>query len=255
MEVLPIMLKQIMIFPIISILLVNLLPCKVIAQDATNLIYMTDEYPPFNYKKNGKLKGIAVDLLKAIWEKMGVPEQEIQLLPWERAYKLIQVKENSVLFSTTRSIGRENMFKWVGPIKTDFIGFIARKDRNIKLYSPEDAKKYKLATVRDDYCEAVLKIKGFDFNKVERASDLNINIIKLRNGRIDMVVNSVLRIFMEMEKKGIDTSDFETVGKLTNSDLYYAFNKNTPQELVDKFQYAIIALNSKREALIKKYMK
>ncbi|MGD9202156.1 MAG: ABC transporter substrate-binding protein, partial [Chitinispirillia bacterium] len=240
------MFKIIVVYLVISIPFVNLYLSSAFSQDATNLEYMTEQNPPFNYKKNGKLKGIAVDLLKAIWEEMGVPEQEIQLLPWERAYKLAQVKENSVLFSTTRSVERENMFEWVGPIKTDIIGFIARKERNIKLYSPEDARKYKLATLRNDYSEVVLKNKGFDLNMVERTSDLNINILKLRNGRIDIVVNSVLKIFMEMEKKGIDTSDFETVGKLTDADLYFAFNKNIPQELIDKFQNAITALNSKR---------
>lgn len=254
MEVLP-MFKKIMIYLIISALLVNILPVGLFAQDATNLIYMTEEYRPFSYKKNGKLKGIAVDFLKAIWEEMGVPEQEIEVLPWERAYKLAQVKENSVLFSTTRSIEHENMFKWAGPIKSNVIGFIARKDRNIELNSPEDAKKYKLATVHDDYCEVILKNKGFDFNMLERTTNLNINILKLRNGRIDMVVNSVLGIFLEMEKNGVDTSDFETVGKLTDADLYYAFHKNTPQELVDKFQNTITSLNTKREELIKKYMK
>ena len=88
------------------------------AQDASTLTYMTEEYPPYQYKEAGTLKGLSVDLLKLMWAKMGVPEQAIAVYPWARGYNLIQNHPNSVLFSMIRTPEREQMFKWVGPIFT-----------------------------------------------------------------------------------------------------------------------------------------
>ena len=101
---------------------------------------------------------IAVDLLKEIWAEMGVNEQKIQVQPWARAYNLAQKEKNTVLFSTTRSAARESLFKWAGPIKSNPIGFVARKDSNIKATRLVDVKRYRLGTVRDDFCEDVLRL-------------------------------------------------------------------------------------------------
>ncbi len=225
------------------------------ATEVSKLTYLTEEYPPFNFEENGKLKGIAVDLLNEVWAKMGIPEQKIQLLPWARAYKMVQKESNTVLFSTTRSIEREDLFKWVGPIKSNPIGFIARKDSKIKINSIDDAKKYKLGTVREDYCETVLKNKGFDINKLDRTAKLTTNLKKLKNKRIDLVVNSVEGTFLEMEQNGINTSDYESVGILSDVALYYAFNKDTPDEIIAKFQNALNSLEDKRITILKKYGK
>jgi len=50
---------------------------------------MTEEYPPFNYSDGGKLSGLAVEVMQAMVKKLGHPE-DIEMLPWARAYGLIQ---------------------------------------------------------------------------------------------------------------------------------------------------------------------
>lgn len=223
------------------------------ATDPNDLKYMTEIYPPFNFVENSELKGIAVDLLKEVWAEMGVNEQNIEVLPWARAYNLAQKEKNTVLFSTTRSAARESLFRWAGPIKSNPIGFIARKDSNIRARSIADLKKYRLGTVRDDFCEDVLRQKGFDFKNLERVSKLSANLKKLRNKRIDMVVNSVEGTFMGLEKEGYNVDDFMVVGLLSDVPLSYAFHKDVPQVLIDRFQVAIESLETKRQALLKKY--
>ena len=46
-------------------------PAPVSASDLAALTYYTEQYPPYNYQENGTLKGVSVDLLGAITEKMG----------------------------------------------------------------------------------------------------------------------------------------------------------------------------------------
>ncbi len=88
----------------------------VFAQDVDDLIYMAEDYAPANYLENGKLKGISVQILKLMWEKMGYPEQQVVVYPWARGYFYIKTKKNHVLFTMSRTKEREKLFKWVGPI-------------------------------------------------------------------------------------------------------------------------------------------
>ena len=69
------MVKKIMIIVFITMAFVSVSFSTVFAIDATDLRYITEIYPPFNFEKNGKLKGIAVDFLKEIWADMGVDER------------------------------------------------------------------------------------------------------------------------------------------------------------------------------------
>ncbi len=106
------MLKKIIIISMLSLMWSFVHMSGSFAADITGLKYMTEIYPPFNFEKNGQLQGVAVDFLKEVWKEIGIPEQKIEILPWARAYNLVQKTPNTVLFSTTRSEARENLFKW-----------------------------------------------------------------------------------------------------------------------------------------------
>ncbi len=245
--------KKILAIAILTMVFFPFSFSTVLAIDPTDLKYVTEIYPPFNFIENGKLKGIAVDFLKEIWSEIGVAEQKIEVLPWARAYKMVQMKKNTVLFSTTRSAAREPLFKWAGPIKSNPIGLIARKDSNIKVSSLADLKRYRLGTIRDDFCENVLQEKGFNINTLDRVSKLSTNLKKLQNKRIDLVVNSVEGTFIALEKEGYNPDDYVAVGLLSDVPLSYAFHKDVPQELVDKFQLAIDSLEGNRLQILAKY--
>lgn len=245
--------KKIMAIVILTVTFFPFSFSTVWAIDPTELKYVTEIYPPFNFVKDGELKGIAVDFLKEIWSEMGVAEQKIEVLPWARAYKMVQMKKNTVLFSTTRSAARESLFKWAGPIKSNPIGFVARKDSNISISSLADLKKYRLGTIRDDFCENVLQEKGFDINTLDRVSKLSTNLKKLQNKRIDLVVNSVEGTFIALEKEGYNPDDYVAVGILSDIPLSYAFHKDVAPELVEKFQLAIDSLEGNRQQILAKY--
>ncbi len=247
------MIKKILIIAFMTMAFFPVSFSIVYAIDSTDLKYITEIYPPFNFEENGELKGVAVDFLKEIWSEMGVAEQKIEVLPWARAYKTLQMDKNTVLFSTTRSVARESLFKWAGPIKSNPIGFIARKDSNIKVNSLADIAKYRLGTVRDDFCENVLQEKGFDIKVLDRVSKLSTNLKKLKNKRIDLVVNSVEGTFIALEKEGYNPDDYVAVGILSDVPLSYAFHKDVPRELVDKFQKVIDSLESNRRKILEKY--
>jgi polar amino acid transport system substrate-binding protein len=52
---------------------------------------------------------------------------DIKIWPWARGYETALKEKNTVLFSTTRTEARENLFKWVGPIMPSRIVLVAKK--------------------------------------------------------------------------------------------------------------------------------
>ncbi len=52
---------------------------------AKDLVYITEQFPPFNYQDEGKLQGISVDLLDKMLSHMNTTlnRSEINVLPWD----------------------------------------------------------------------------------------------------------------------------------------------------------------------------
>jgi ABC-type amino acid transport substrate-binding protein len=88
------------------------------AADFSSLNIMTEEFPPFNYSDNGQPAGQSVDLLLKASAAAGSPitKDKINMAAWARAYQTALSGPNVMLFSTTRTEQREDLFKWAGPI-------------------------------------------------------------------------------------------------------------------------------------------
>ncbi|MBF0224542.1 MAG: transporter substrate-binding domain-containing protein [Desulfobacterales bacterium] len=123
------------------------------------------------------MQGIAVDLLVLMLERVGSKQgrQDIKMYPWARAYNYAQDIKNTILFSTTRTEEREKIFKWVGPIFTNNMCLIARKDSHIKANTFEEMKNYRIGTVIDDVSEQLLVKEGFSIDILKR------NILGINN--------------------------------------------------------------------------
>ncbi len=225
------------------------------ALDVDDIQYYTEENAPGNFTENGKLKGIAVELLELIWKDMGYPKQKIRMVPWPRGYDALKRKPGTCLFGTTYTVSRdkEEQFKWVGPIKPNNIVLFANSYHNIKLSSLDDAKQYKIGTVVDDVGEVLLLDNGFDLATLDRTSNVISNLKKLSTGRIDLFAKNSDSVISEIRAKKLNMDGYEIVWTLSEQDQYYAFHKDTPQELIDRFQAALDGLEDKRQELLKKY--
>jgi len=218
-----------------------------------DLTYMAEDYPPANFIEEGEIKGASVELLKLIWERMGSPEQPIKIVPWARGYKLAQTEPHHVLFSMSRTDVREKLFKWVGPIFKARHILVGMRDTNKKIDSLEDAKAYKIGTIRDDIGELTLLRNGFDEEDLERVSKLEQNVRKLIRGRVDFICQSEdsVRDFIAMN--GIDPNLFKTFLVVNVLENYYAFHVDTPDSLIQKFQTALDSLENQRLRILERY--
>ncbi len=221
--------------------------------DIDDLVYMAENYPPANYIENGELRGASVEVLKLMWKTMGYPEQPIKVLSWVRGFKLVQTEKNHVLFTMSRTEERENLFKWVGPIFKGRQVLVGLADRDITLHSLEDAKHFKIGTIRDDVAEMMLLNAGFDRQKLESVVGHIQNIKKLLSGRVDFICLSEDAIRQLTKIHHYDPKRLKTYLVVNETKNYYAFHKDTPDKLIQRFQEAFDSLKEEHTDILKNY--
>ena len=225
-------------------------PPLAVAQTLPKFTIMTEDWVPYQFYEGPKLRGIAVDLMVEMLERVGSSQsrKDIQLLPWARAYRDLKSKENTILFSMTRTPERENLFRWVGPIFKNTNYLIASKKRPIKITSTEDLDKYKIGTLVDDASEIFLLRLGLNFDHLIRNINSRSNIRMLDRGRIDLIVSGWRAFESDIALIGLDQDDFEIVYTLDTSDVSFAFHNDTPLWIIQKFQQALDSI--KEEGLL-----
>ena len=110
-------------------------------------------------------------------------------MPWARAYDIAMNTENVLIYSITRTAGRERLFKWVGVVAPSDWYLFSLRERPIALSQLEDAKKYQTATVNEDAGEQYLVAKGFAIGvNLQSSNKYELNYEKLRRGRVGLWV-------------------------------------------------------------------
>lgn len=78
---------------------------------------------------------------------------------------------------------------------------------------------------------------------------------KLAAGRVDAWAYEENVAYWLLNSEGHNTDGFEVVDVLSESELYYAFHPDTPDQVVDSLQKAIDALSQKeRKAILDEYL-
>ncbi|UZP67413.1 transporter substrate-binding domain-containing protein [Desulfovibrio mangrovi] len=218
---------------------------------------MTEDYPPYNYVEQGKLKGMSIEILKAVLNNMNVAEndQRIRLLPWARGYKTVLEVPDTCLFAMNRSPEREHLFQWVGPFAPNTIVVLARKNRKIRISSPDELNNYTIATIQDDIAHSMLLKHGYLDSKIVKNPYATSIVAMLNRDRVDAWAydENVARYFIR--QAGSNPDDYERVYLLDAFDLYFAFNWDTNPKIVQAFRETFNTLKAKGEvdAIVRRY--
>ncbi|MFW5722102.1 MAG: substrate-binding periplasmic protein [Desulfohalobiaceae bacterium] len=200
----------------------------------SRLQIFTENAPPSSYLENGRLKGLAVDIVREMKRRLG-DSCPIHLVPWARGYELAMTRPNVALFATSRLPRRENDFQWVGPLYSQTWGFYARKGSSISLSNLEEAKSVRrIGTYRQDAKEQFLMDRGF--SNLTSANNNMVNPRHLLSGHIDLWVASDLKMPYFARQAGIDPLKIELVLPFRRVENYLAFSRETPQRVVAEWQ-------------------
>jgi polar amino acid transport system substrate-binding protein len=220
------------------------------APPAEDLIFYTEQFPPYNYVENGTMKGLSVDLLGAITEKTGrkVSPGQVLLVPWTEGYQAALARNNTVLFATGRLPERETSFKWAGPIASYSTVLFALPGRHITITGPDDLKGYRIGVIRD--AVGVKQLIGKGVNESQLVTETNVSVLigKLKSGEIDLWAypEPTGRYLTGQQTGNPDT--FGVVYTLPPLGLWFAFNRDVPDATVQSFQQALDALKTEKGA-------
>ena len=217
---------------------------------------LTETWTPYQIEKKDGLSGISIDLVREIQKRIG-NKNEIKVFPWKRGYNITLKKSGYALFLTTRSKQRENLFKWVGPVasmKLVFFKNVYRKD--LKINSMDDAKKVKSIVVAEKTI-AYEKLTEYKFKNLEINSLANYSLKKLQENKVDLYPVEYDAFVYKLKEMGLEDIIVPVQMKepIYESQLYIAFNKQTDEKTILKWQKALdeIKADGTYSEILKRY--
>ncbi len=208
---------------------------------AVALTILTEELPPLNFTDKGTLTGLSVEAVREIQRRVGNTDS-IEVVPWARGYKDALETPNTVLFSTTRTEDREQLFRWVGPLARWEYVFYKKRGSPIALNTLDEARRVgSIAIYRDEAREQFLKERGF--TNLDSSPKPASCARKLIEGRVDLWLDSNLTADQVIRQIGSDPNEIEPVLTIKANYLYIAFSRETPETVVQLWQNALDEMN------------
>lgn len=194
--------------------------------------------PPSVYKtKDGTLKGYFHDYVNEILKRTDT-KATIRTLPWNRAYLKTLNYEDTGVFPTARTEEREHSFKWVGPIGVSYWSLFKRQEDEISFTTIQDAKEVEgIGVVLGSARESYLRELGFE-NVVTAFDHSQLHTLLIKQ-RIRLIASSEVTTINHLRQKGKSLDLLTRLMDYRTCFLYLAFNKQTPDDLIQKLQASL----------------
>lgn len=204
---------------------------------APSLHITTESSPPASMVSGNTVIGSSTEKVREIMARSKL-RYRIDLLPWKRAYTSALRRSHGCVYSTTRTLDREDLFHWIGPLdEADWV-LLARADRGYQFSALDDARGLLIGTYNGDAREDYLRARGF---KVESTHNDLINPRKLLLNRIDLWAASLRRGSAVLEQHGWSGS-IVPVFTFRKVQVYLACNKGVPATTALRMQAALDAM-------------
>ncbi|MDG0816829.1 substrate-binding periplasmic protein [Bdellovibrio svalbardensis] len=188
----------------------------------------TEEFPPFNFKKDSEIAGVSTEIIRSLFATEKISAQ-IVLLPWAEGFRRAQEEDHSFIFTISRKPEREKLFKWVGPILKDTFYLVALENSKIRPTSnPLDLRKYKVSGIKGDHPVEFLEHLGF---KVQHIDDDVERYKLMRSGKLDL---DIMTEVSQAAYEKLYQLKFKRITRLYKIDYFVAFNLKTSPLLVDR---------------------
>ncbi len=163
-----------------------------------------EHVPPHIYRENGISKGIDVDIVKELFERIKV-KYEIKHYPWKRAVVNLETGVSDMLFPAFKTEEREKFAYYPEyPIEIMKFSLFVRKDSIFKYEKAEDLKGKKIGLVRGYSAGPVFdEARRKNYFTVEETNSTEADIMKLMSGRIDCFVQQYTVARFLIKKAGL----------------------------------------------------
>lgn len=244
--------KKIVSIAIVGVVTLSLFGCGSKTEQATTAstskkitVASINDYPPLEFKKDGKLVGFDVELVKAIAQKEGL-EIEWKEMKFDGIIPALQSKQIDVAVSgITIRDDRKKVVDFTNPYLQSGLSLIVKKDSTINKL--EDLKGKTIAakqgTTGLDKAKELADKYGA---KVKILQDDTALYLDVETGNSDATINDFSGAAYKIKIDG-DKSKLRLLGeKLTGEDYGIAVTKGN-KELVDKFNKGLQELKDSGE--------
>lgn len=208
--------------------------------------YFTEGYYPYTFRENGTPKGISVDMLQYIASLYGVhiPDDQFIFGTWEDVYKTTMTRNGTALAILARSVERENLFRWAGPVDRTPIVIFTLRDSAEKFRNMSPAEM-KIAAISEDIAASTLVNAGG--KDIVYSSEPEVQIRMLENGSVDGWAYALLPGRQLISQYASNALAIVPAQTLKTYDFYIAFNRNTSPRIVNSFQDTMDLLRSEKD--------
>lgn len=166
----------------------SVLACAATQAYAAGYVLEYYENPPFALTDAGKPAGVAINIVKQMFERAKVPFT-FESAPLARGMNEAKSKEGVCVFPVQRAQSNEADYAWVSPILITTSGLFTHPDSKEEFVTLADAKKLRVGALRGSGDAEYLKSFGFT---VDEANSQEQNLEKLIGKRIDVWATDIL---------------------------------------------------------------
>ncbi len=205
---------------------------------AAPLAIYTEVFPPDQYlAPDGRLTGYVVEVVREIQVRTG-DQGPIQVVPWAKAYREVQEKPNTVLFSMARTPERESLFHWIGPVKEARSELYVIAGSNVSRLSLAQARRLKrIGVYRDDARDQHLTRMGF--TNLDRSVDSEVILKKLLLGRVDAMACAPDAMPGLLKRLGRDRNVVRPVCSFLKTSISIVMSKGTEPSVIKAWEQAL----------------
>lgn len=218
----------------------------------------TNEFAPFGFIENGKLKGVEVELFHEIGKRLGI-KTKLNLFPWSRMLAMVKQGELDCMIAAFKTEERMTYMDYTNvPFHVSSLVFYVHQDRQFFFSNLEDLKGRNIGLITGfktsaEFDEA-LKKQWFTVTPV---NDFKQNFEKLAAKRVDMVLVN-RHVGAHLLKKLNFSSITALSVPLTAQSAYLTFSKRSEVAfLIPKFDMVLfeILTDGTYQRVFEKYTK
>lgn len=214
--------------------------------------WYTEDYPPFNYQHNEELYGLAIDILRAAYQKLNwqLKEHNIMLLPWARVYKLVQEENKACVFSMTYTEYRAQQFNFIGLVIPNTVAIIAHNKSKISIEQLKLDASLRYGVVKNDIGHQALVSYGIPETQFVYLKT-GLELVKMIDyKRVDVIAYGDAIANFQFKRANINPENYRILTPLLESKLGFACNKALPQQVLNQLDSAIAEVISEQPQLL-----
>jgi len=201
-------------------------------------VHNEEDYPPYNFNENGKPKGLSIDYMNLLADKIGIKINYISGYDWDGFMKLIKEGKLDVMLNIMRSAKRDRFLHFTEPYAATKKA-IFTNDSDIK--SLKDLNNKKVCVPKSFFVEYFLEAYYPDISLLEKKSILDCakSVVK---GESSATVGSQNIISYLLNKKHINISYIEPIHdkRLTvGLSIATASHLKTLRDIIQKAMYSV----------------